>query len=157
MEKSITVSRTAERSIDSIVDLMEENPGGVVSGATKAAVSTANEVVVHLEGKWAWFDLDESVDAQVGALERDRSMARIPLSWKADRHKRLLPSLTGHLSIYSLSAKHTEISYTATYTPPLGLFGGVEDFLLGRKVLEAVLGRFLDEIVTHVEDNIPAT
>ncbi|MDH3731128.1 MAG: hypothetical protein OES13_08405 [Acidimicrobiia bacterium] len=156
MEKSITVSRTIERSLTSVVEELADKPGDVLAAATKAAVTKANEVIVHLEGRWAWFDLDESVEAVVGALEQDRSMARVPLSWKADKHKRLLPSLRGHLGLYSLSAKHTEISYTATYAPPLGLFGGIEDFLMGRRILDAVLGRFLEEIVTHLEDRIPA-
>jgi hypothetical protein len=55
----------------------------------------------------------------------------------------------------SLSAKHSEISFTALYAPPLGLFGGVEDFLLGRRILEQVIGRFLDEVVAHLEDQLP--
>ena len=156
MEKSLTVSRTIERPLSSVVATMADDPGEVLANATKAAVSKANEVIVHLEGKWAWFDLDESVQAEVGTLEEDRSMARIPLSWKADKHKRLLPSLQGHLGFYSLSAKHTELSYTATYAPPLGLFGGIEDFLVGRRVLDAVLGRFLEEVVSHLEVEIPS-
>jgi hypothetical protein len=154
MEKSITVGRTAERPIEGVYELLQENPGAILAAATEAAVEKANDVVVHLEGKWAWFDLDETVEAKVGELERERTHGRIPLSWKADKHKRLLPSLDGHLGIYSLSAQHTEISYTATYAPPLGLLGGVEDFLLGRRILEAVLGQFLDKIVEHVEEKV---
>lgn len=152
MEKSITVTRTVEGPFEAISDLLEKDPGGLLSAATEAAAAAANEVIVHLEGKWKWFDLDESVEAEVGTIERTNSMARLPLSWKADSHKRLLPSLNGHLGLYNMSSKHSELSYTATYAPPLGLFGGLEDFLLGRRILESVLGRFLEELVLYIEE-----
>lgn len=155
MEKSITISRTVERPMGDVTDLLEEDPAKLLATATEAATTAANEVVVHLEGEWRWFDVDESVEAEVGTVERSRSMARLPLSWKANKHKRLLPSLDGHLSLYSLSKMHTEISYTATYAPPLGLFGGVEDFLLGRRILESVLGHLLDNLVDHIEERLP--
>ncbi len=141
--------------METVADLLEEDPVKLLTAATDAATTAANEVVVHLEGDWRWFDVNESVEAEIGTIERSGSMARLPLSWKADKHKRLLPSLDGHLSLYSLSKQHTEISYTATYAPPLGLFGGVEDFLLGRRILESVLGRLLDDLVHYIHDQLP--
>ncbi|MFT7598926.1 MAG: hypothetical protein ACI8TP_001851 [Acidimicrobiales bacterium] len=155
MEKTITISRMAERPYGAIADLLEANPAAIMAAAAEQAVAAANEVVVHVEGKWAWFDLNEDVRAELGQLDRGAAMARLPISWGADKHKRLLPSLKGNLSVMSLSAKHSEISFTALYAPPLGLFGGVEDFLLGRRILEQVIGRFLDEVVAHLEDQLP--
>ncbi len=155
MEKSITITRTVDRPLEVVIGLLESDARSVLSSATETATEAANDVVIHLEGAWRWFDVDETVTAELGELEKTRSSARLPVGWKADKNKRLLPSLDGHLGVYSLSAKHSELSYTATYAPPLGLFGGVEDFVLGRRILEAVLGRFLAEIVHHIEALVP--
>ena len=154
MDKALSVNRICERPFEAVIERLRENPGAVLGRATDSAVEVANEVVLYLESKWAWFDLEESVKAQVGEMSTGTAMAQLPLSWTADRHKRLLPSVDGHLSILALSAKHTELTFVGEYAPPFGILGGIEDFLLGRRVLEAAIGKLVDEIVDQLETAI---
>lgn len=159
MERSIVVTRICKAPYENIVDQVDCDAPGLIRMATEAAASVANEIVLTLDSKWAWFDVHERVRATVGDLTRSHGEARMPLSWIADAGKRVLPGVEGELTLYAMSAAYTEIGFTGHFTPPPGLVGSASGVLLGRRVARASVGHFLDQIVVHLEqaDTTPAT
>lgn len=154
MDRTITVIRTCKVPFETIADQLATDPARVLQPATNAATAVTNDIVLTLDSKWAWFDIHEDVHVQVGELSRGRT-TELPLSWHADEHKRLLPAVDGHLSLYPLSSAYTEITYAGHYTPPSGLFSSIGERLAGRRVIEATIGHMLDEIVAHLEQQNP--
>lgn len=155
MDKVVTVNRMCNVPFLAAVERLETDAAGVLQPATDAAVEATNDIVLNLESRWAWFDVHEAVTAEVGELSRTWSEARMPLSWKADDHRRLLPSVDGHLALYSTSSKHTEVVYSGHYVPPFGLFSSVSEAVAGRRVMEAAVGHVLDQIVSNLEASDP--
>ena len=158
MDRSIVVTRTCKVPYKDIVDQFDCDAPGLIRMATEAAASVANDIVLTLDSKWAWFDVHERVRATVGDLTRSTGEARMPLSWIADAGKRVLPGVDGELTFYAMSTSYSEIGFTGRFTPPHGLVGSASGLLLGRRVAQASVGHFLDQLVDHLEqaDNTPA-
>lgn len=155
MERTVAVARTCNLPLEVIADQLETNAAAVLQPATAAAVVMTNDIVLTLDSKWAWFDLQEDVHARTGELIRSSTEASLPISWEASAHKRLLPAVDGHLGLYPMSGTYTEISFAGHYMPQPGLFATVGERLMGRRVIEAAIGHLLDEIVAHLEQLNP--
>lgn len=151
MDRSIFITRTCRRPLAEVVDHLEANAAAVVQSATDAAAGVANDIVVTLDSKWAWFDLHENVQAHVGELTRGVRRTTLPLSWTAAEHKRLLPGVEGQLNLYPLASSYTEVSFSGEYSPPVGLLGSIGERVVRRRVIEAAIGHLLDEVVLRLE------
>lgn len=69
------------------------------------------------------------------------------LSWRPDSHTRWLPSFVGWLVI----APDDRLWLFGRYRVPFGPVGAVFDWLIGRRMATASVGRFVDGLVAHVE------
>lgn len=155
MHRAIAVTRTCNVGFETAADLLAIDAVVVLRLATDAAVAETNDIVLNLVSKWAWFDVHEPVRADVGELSRTRYEVLVLLSWVADRRRRLLPAVTGHLSVTAISSRHTEVGFVGDYSPPTGLLPSVDERVLGRRVVDAAIGRFLDKVVAHLEQQRP--
>jgi hypothetical protein len=156
VERTISLSRTCHRAYQPIVDLLREDTTRVLQGHAQTASEATAKHVVELDTKWAWFDHSETVTARIGDPTEAQGTTEIPLTWVADKHKRLLPNVEGRLIVSPLSSHETEIRYSGHYQPPLGIFGGIHDAVVGHRVVESVLTAVLADIVDHLVENLPA-
>lgn len=132
MDRAIAVSRTCNLSFAAVACQFSTDPAAVLRLAT-----------------------DEAVRAEVGELSRTWADVIVPLSWYVDRHKHLLPAVTGHLRMTGTSPEDTEISFLGDYPPPSGLLPSVGERLLGHRVIDAEIGRLLDQLVAYLEQQRP--
>ena len=151
MAQSITVARTCNVPFETVVDQFQCDAPGLIRMATDAAADKASEIVMTLDSRWAWFDVHEQVRAHVGEFSRGRTDAQLELSWAAEAGKRLLPGVDGRVTLFAMSTAHTEVGFSGNFVPPPGLLGNASGVLLGRRVAEASVGHFLDQMVTHLE------
>ena len=156
MERTISLSRTCHRPYQSIADLLRSDPTVVLRDPAQTAADAAAKHVVQLDTVWAWFDHSENVSARLGELTESQGTSQIPLDWEADKHKRLLPNVEGHLLVSPLASHESEIRYSGHYRPPLGVLGGIQDGVVGHRVVESVLTTLLSDIVDHLLEHIPA-
>jgi hypothetical protein len=54
------------------------------------------------------------------------------------------------LSVYPLSAHETQLDLHGRYRPPLGVVGNALDALVGHRIAEATVLRFVQDIATRI-------
>jgi hypothetical protein len=58
------------------------------------------------------------------------------------------------LSIYPLTATETQLEFSGDYEPPLKLFGTMVDALVGHRVAEASVHRFVSEVNSYLKTTL---
>lgn len=73
------------------------------------------------------------------------------ISWRSATAQRAVPSLEADLELASLSGGGCRLSLMGSYRPPLSVVGDAGDWLLGHRVAEAVVRRFVLDIADRLE------
>jgi len=139
-------------------DALQADALGALSRATQTAAARAEAVAVQLHLHVAGMDVGKQVDLAIGKISEDAAGAgrsspvtRMPLEWKARESTRLFPLMHAELSIYPLTATETQLDLSGHYDPPLGLFGGAVDAVVGHRIAEATLHRFMSDVAEYLK------
>ncbi len=76
------------------------------------------------------------------------------LEWEAETTSALFPAMRASLLAYPLSATGTPLDLRGTYEPPGGLLGSAADILVGHRIAEASVHRFLDEVASRLSQEL---
>jgi hypothetical protein len=63
--------------------------------------------------------------------------------------------MQAELSFWPLTSTETQLELEGAYEPPLGLVGGAIDAAVGHRLAEAVVHRFLNDVVEQLRRDIP--
>jgi hypothetical protein len=123
--------------------------------ATTAAAGRAGEIgaTLRIELGPIQVGVDVKVDIRSTREEVDAlgdPSTHIEFAWVAARAAGMFPSLDGTLSLLPLGAGETQIDLHARYRPPFGIVGQAIDAVAGRRVAEATLRRFVEEVSTRL-------
>ena len=136
-------------------DAMRADTGGIFQRATTTAAGRAQALAASLKVGVGALEIGTDVVIEVlGVEERDEGPAGrtpttiIPLRWSAARAAALFPSMVAELLIYPLSRDETQIELDGRYTPPLGALGGALDSLIGHRVADASVHRFVTDVAS---------
>lgn len=132
-------------------DALRRDALAIFQRATQSAGARAGDVVAHLGAKVGPFEV--GVDAKIEIRDvaeevttlGDR-ITRIRLGWTAAQRAGLFPAMDAVLGVYPLSAHETQIDLDGRYEPPLGPVGVALDALLGQRIAEATMLRFLADV-----------
>ena len=80
----------------------------------------------------------------------------IKLRWNAARAAALFPSMEAELIVYPLSKDETQLALQGRYTPPLGTIGSALDSLIGHRVADASVHRFVTDVASLLRDELGA-
>jgi hypothetical protein len=58
------------------------------------------------------------------------------------------------LTIYPLTATETQLDFLGRYDPPLGVVGDAMDALVGRRIAEASVHRFIGDVARYLREEI---
>jgi hypothetical protein len=126
--------------------------------ATHSASDRAQAVAVGLRVNIAGIEVGKEVNLTVGepvetpgAHGRHPSM-RIPIEWQAASGRGLFPLMRGELALYPITATETQLDFGGTYEPPMGPVGSALDSVLGHRIAEASIHRFLSDVAHHLRD-----
>lgn len=129
---------------------------GLFERATHAATGRAQAIVSSLKVSVAGLDIGKNVVVRVTGIhprtedEQVSSRAiQLDLEWQAETTPSLFPSMRASL-LASAFANETRLDLRGTYEPPGGVFGSAADHLLGRRIAEASIHRFLDEVASRL-------
>lgn len=132
----------------------------VFQAATRAASARAQSVATALRVNLAGIEVGADVVITVGAMTDVPKItklgpgASLPIEWKAAKAPRLFPVMHAELSIYPLSGAETQLDFHGTYEPPLGILGGAVDALVGHKLAEASVHRFVADVAQHLRTTL---
>lgn len=78
----------------------------------------------------------------------------VRLRWKAAHAAALFPSMDAGIVVYPLSRHETQLELRGRYSPPLGPVGGALDSLVGHRIADASVHRFVTDIATFLRGEL---
>ncbi len=132
----------------------------VFQSATKAAASRARSVASELRVDIGGVAVEADIKISVKNIEEKSSEAmsapvtRLQLEWEAATMPNLFPLMKAELSIYPLTATETQLDFLGVYEPPLGALGKALNAIVGHRIAEASVHRFVSEVAGYLRQAI---
>lgn len=138
-------------------DLLKQDPLAAFANATKSAEQRAEHVAAQLHVSLGAVRVAADIHIKIHGIEetpaagRTGPITRIRFEWEAAESPRLFPLMRADLLVYPLTATETQLEFSGDYQPPLKLFGTVVDALVGHRVAEASVHRFVAEVNAYLK------
>jgi hypothetical protein len=145
---------------EQVRDVLSSGALTVFQNATKVAASRAHSVASELRVNIAGIEVGTDISITVKNIEeqpREVSsppVTRLRLEWGATKLPRLFPFMTAELSIYPLTATETQLALSGRYEPPLGMLGSAMNAILGHRIAEASVHRFLTDVADYLRTTL---
>jgi hypothetical protein len=136
-------------------DALKQDALAVFQSATKAAASRAQSIAAELHvgvgGIGIKTDIRISVKNVKEKLDAVAAPAtRLLLEWEAATMPRLFPLMKAELSIYPLTPTETQLDFLGLYKPPFGAVGKAMNAIVGHRIAEVSVHRFIDEVAGYL-------
>ena len=129
--------------------------------ATKLAEDRSGDLVAALSINLAGLEVSKDIAIEVGEISEAThgagELARvtsIPLRWQAADSPGLFPAMNGELRVYPLSFSETQVELVGSYDPPMGVLGSAVDAVVGHRIAEASVHRFVRAIVEKLRQEL---
>ncbi len=150
------------RPFDRVRKALSTDAVGLFERATQTATGRARALVSSLKVSIAGLEIGKNVVIRVSAIELDVSALgeiapgalRLDLAWEAETSSALFPAMRASLLAYPLSATETQLDLRGTYHSPGGVLGSAADSLIGHRIAQASVHRFLDEVATRLTQEL---
>lgn len=150
-----------DRTYTQVRTLLRGQPLEVLQKATTSAATRAKSVAANLKVELGGIEIGIEVRPHVLGIGDEEGIAglspvtRVRLSWEAARTPALFPLMRAELSLWPLSSTETQLEIEGAYEPPLGALGNAIDALVGHRIAEASVHRFLEDVVEQIRREIP--
>jgi hypothetical protein len=155
--RSIRSFEYVNHPYEQVRDALADAALDVFRSATSAATTRAESVASELKVSLGAIEVGAEIDIKVKEIE-DRPadspigpQTRLQLEWAAKKSPRLFPFMQAELAIYRLTATETQLDFSGSYDPPLGLLGGAVDALVGHRIAEASVHRFVADVADYLK------
>ena len=145
---------------EQVRNALRQDAPAVFQSATKAAArraqSVASELRVDIGGIGIEADIRISIkDIQVKDREAmTEPVTRLQLEWEAATMPRLFPLMRAELSIYPLTATETQLDFNGLYEPPFGPLGKAVNAMVGHRIAEVSVHRFVSDVARHLRKTL---
>jgi hypothetical protein len=144
---------------DSVSKALRQNALGVFQSATKAAVSRAQSVAAELHVDVGGVGVKTDIKISVKSIQETTDgttspVTRLVLEWEAATLPRLFPLMKGELAIYPLTATETQLDFFGIYEPPLGALGKTVNAIVGHRIAEVSVHRFIDDVAAYLRQTL---
>jgi hypothetical protein len=141
---------------DRVRDTLKQNAVAVFQSATKAAASRAESVAAELHVDFAGIGVKADIKILVKGVEErapdatSSASTRLLLEWEAATLPRLFPLMQGELFVYPLTSTETQLDFSGTYAPPLGAVGKTMNAIVGHRIAEVSVHRFVSDVAGYL-------
>jgi len=139
-------------------DALKQDARTVFQSATKAAASRAQSVAAELHVDVGGIGVTADVRISVKKVEEKvldaTPSTRLLLEWESAILPRLFPLMRAELSIYPLTATETQLDFSGLYEPPLGVVGKAMNALVGYRIAEASVHRFVSDVAGYLRKTL---
>lgn len=145
---------------EQVRDALRRDTASVFQAATKAAtaraISLASELRVDMAGITLGADISIAVKraAEQSAAGAAGPSMVIQLEWEAAKLPHLFPFMQGELAVYPLTATETQLDFSGVYEPPLGILGSAVNALVGHRIAESSVHRFVSDVARHLRTSL---
>ena len=137
-------------------DALGQDAPAVFQSATRAAASRAQSVASELRVDLGGLAVEADIKISVNSIEEKTpgagspAVTRLQLEWEAAKMPRLFPLMKAELSIYPLTATETQLDFLGLYEPPLGALGKAVDAIVGHRIAEVSVHRFVSDVAEYL-------
>jgi hypothetical protein len=135
-------------------DVLRADALEVFQAATRAAYSRAeslsSELRLEVGSIGIATDILIDVEPAVESVGQAGPTTRIGLNWQAKQRPHLFPLMDAVLAVYPLTGTETQLEFDGRYEPPLGILGSVIDAVVGKRIAEACVQRFVVDVARHL-------
>jgi hypothetical protein len=145
---------------EKVRDALKTDAGPVFSKATKGASVRAEGVAAQLHVNVGALKVATDIEISVISVEdtpkagKKSSGTRVTFEWKAKESARLFPLMHASLDFYPLTNTETQLDFAGHYEPPLGVVGTALDAVVGNRIAEASIHRFVTEVAEYLRKTL---
>ena len=139
---------------------LSKNTPAVFQSATKAAASRAQSIASELRIDIGGIRIEADIRVSIKNIEvknhevMSGPTTRLHLEWEAARMPRLFPIMKADLSIYPITATETQLDFNGLYEPPLGPLGKAVNAIIGHRIAEASVHRFVSDVAGYLRKTL---
>ena len=143
-----------------VCNALKQNALTVFQSATKTAASRAQSVAAELRVDFAGIGVKTDIKIVVKSVDEKAGRSastpatRLTLEWEAAKMPRLFPLMKGDLFVYPLTATETQLDFSGVYKPPFGTVGKTMNAIVGHRIAEASVHRFLSDVAGYLRQAI---
>jgi hypothetical protein len=137
-------------------DEMIKDAPRLFQAATKAAASRVESVASELRVGIAGIGLEADIRISITNIDEKVSDAMsVPITtlhveWEAAKMPHLFPLMRAEISLYPLTGTETQLDFWGQYEPPLGALGKAVNAIVGHRIAEVSVHRFVGDVATHL-------
>ena len=141
-------------------DALRKDTLAVFQSATRAAASRARSIASALRVDIGGIGLEADIRISVKNIEEKARgtmaapVTRLQLEWEATRKPRLFPLMKAELFIYPLTASETQLDFSGLYEPPLGALGKAVNAIVGHRIAEVSVHRFVNDVAGYLRQTL---
>lgn len=145
---------------EKVRDALSAHPLSVFQAATKTAAARANSLAAELRIDLAGITLGADISISVKDtvhLPAEGTVGPstvVYLEWEATNRPNLFPFMKAELAVYPLTATETQLDFSGVYAPPLGVLGMAANAVVGHRIAESSVHRFVSDIAQHLRTSL---
>jgi hypothetical protein len=145
------------RPLDQVQALLRNETLELIQRATMSAAMRTKDLLGKLLVQIGSVSIAADIRARVDRISDESPLPGLPpmtsveLHWEAASTPALFPLMSARLSVWQISSTETLVEIEGSYKPPLGVFGAAFDAVLGRRIAEASVQRFLQDVSSEIE------
>jgi hypothetical protein len=142
-----------------VCDALQNDALAVFKTATKGAASRAESIASELRVSIGGLEVAKEIAIKVNDIAEDGSAASpktvLQIEWEAAESPGLFPLMNAELSIYPLTRTETQLDFAGLYKPPVGALGGAIDSIVGHRIAEVSVHRFIADVAAYLRTALP--
>jgi hypothetical protein len=141
---------------------LHDEPLRLLERATVSGSARTQELIAHLELNIGPVEIGVDVRPHVEGIEDLPAlpglptMTRVALSWEATRAPALFPLMHARLEAWPIGPNETLVEIEGEYTPPFSILGGAADAVLGHRIAQASISRFVEDLLAQIRREVEA-
>jgi len=141
-------------------DALRANPAAVFQSATKAAATRAQSLASELRIDVAGLKVSAEIAIVVKQIKESPGSGTagpstlIQLEWEAVNMPHLFPFMQAELSLYPLTSSETQLDFAGVYQPPLGVLGSAINAMVGHRIAEGSVHRFVTDVAEYLRTSL---
>ena len=159
-ERQIRCFDYVNHRYEKVRDLLMADTAPAFSRATRRAAARAGDLASQLHVNIGGLEVGTDVEVAVQKVEetvgtsRASPVTRIQFEWKAKKSPQLFPLMHAELTVYPLTATETQLDFSGSYEPPLGVVGKGLDAMVGKRIADASIHRFVTDVAEYLRSTV---
>jgi hypothetical protein len=143
---------------EKVRDALTTSAGPTLARATTRAAARAESVATQLHVTIGALEVATDIEIKVHNVAetpgsgRMSPVTRVMFEWKAKQSPRLFPLMHAELTVYPLTGSETQLDFSGQYDVPLGILGKGVDAVVGNRIADASIHRFVTEVAEHLRE-----